>query len=944
MMNKKLITLLAFIASLISFAQVQAYTLTYDVAQMNADLEKARRDGGGMPRFAKDIQKYMNDLSLTVDGVKLAVDASASGGRSCSYNWNAEYHGTVTLSPESQIEFMINSLKQPIVTTLDVSGQLDGTGKLRAGLGMRILGKCVRYASARGSADIDADFKFWLSLVVDLNPVYNAATRQIILTPTSRLVGEVRNVDVSIRNTSLTARLGFIKLPIISGSSSTIFDWLLTHIANNQLNANERYQEWLATQNVNIQQKMLNKGFNSVVLNIPPKAADEAAKLGLLYLAESALSYPVPWQYLEQNNDALIFAALTNDKKSAQDILAGSAACAASNALRTNMPKQPLYQKYGAVCQLASVNETSVGIYYADSACANANVQLRSYADICDEHLKPGVMGDPKQWGGNAAGAQTGWTYSYASQFKIGYENLSNASVPFYKRINYKNISPVNDRNVTSIYSEESFNAAMAQCNTRYRYMQPQGGQLDICTQSIKKQNFYTTMPSDFSSIFNRTRYNVDVAACVTPLTTAYVANPGAYANKYGALVYTFPIPNGAPVKAVSTDGQKMIASDCETQVQASAVDPMKYQIAIDGDFTTKVTDDQVYKSYVTHCTEYLGPNGPPPQARSYSLNGQTLSCSTLRPSSDPIFLAEIEKRVPRGNGTCSLEMRVYKKDPNATNLKPLIMFHGGSWNRRAFGFVGVESLIADYTERGYIVFAPFYRLAGELDANQECNGSYSRDMAQDAMDAFTWVKTNGYQQGAQLNARPRLFGQSAGAYFVGYIVGKTTAADVEKAVMMYPPTDFISYAEDYKARWVAGNGIVSRSMGDDALEAFLDAKLDWYVSADANLKNKFVASTSGMSVIDLLKTGSHAPVYMVHGNHDLLVPVQQSVGLCNALGGSASATASTYSCGPSGSLLTVVDKAAHMLDLCIDGLVCPAEDKAAAAQALQNVKNWFIQ
>ena len=37
-----------------------------------------------------------------------------------------------------------------------------------------------------------------------------------------------------------------------------------------------------------------------------------------------------------------------------------------------------------------------------------------------------------------------------------------------------------------------------------------------------------------------------------------------------------------------------------------------------------------------------------------------------------------------RGNGTCKLEMRVYKKDISATNLTPLLSIHGGSWKLRS--------------------------------------------------------------------------------------------------------------------------------------------------------------------------------------------------------------------------------------------------------------------
>lgn len=36
-----------------------------------------------------------------------------------------------------------------------------------------------------------------------------------------------------------------------------------------------------------------------------------------------------------------------------------------------------------------------------------------------------------------------------------------------------------------------------------------------------------------------------------------------------------------------------------------------------------------------------------------------------------PVFKIELEKALLRGNGTCMLETRIFKKDISATNLKP---------------------------------------------------------------------------------------------------------------------------------------------------------------------------------------------------------------------------------------------------------------------------------
>lgn len=91
-------------------------------------------------------------------------------------------------------------------------------------------------------------------------------------------------------------------------------------------------------------------------------------------------------------------------------------------------------------------------------------------------------------------------------------------------------------------------------------------------------------------------------------------------------------------------------------------------------------------------------------------------------------------------------------------------------------------------------------------------------------------------------------------------------------------------------------------------------------------------------------QSAGRAPIYMVHGNQDDVVPVQQSIGLCNAMGGAAGTAGGSYSCGSNGSKLLVVDQAPHMLDLCISNVICPAKDKAAAGNALSTAKSWFVQ
>ncbi|MBI3777102.1 MAG: hypothetical protein HY273_16415, partial [Gammaproteobacteria bacterium] len=53
---------------------------------------------------------------------------------------------------------------------------------------------------------------------------------------------------------------------------------------------------------------------------------------------------------------------------------------------------------------------------------------------------------------------------------------------------------------------------------------------------------------------------------------------------------------------------------------------------------------------------------------------------------------------IPRGNGTCQLEMRVFKNDIAAANLKPMLALHGGTWSGRGFSVLGLEATVRMFT------------------------------------------------------------------------------------------------------------------------------------------------------------------------------------------------------------------------------------------------------
>lgn len=344
---------------------------------------------------------------------------------------------------------------------------------------------------------------------------------------------------------------------------------------------------------------------------------------------------------------------------------------------------------------------------------------------------------------------------------------------------------------------------------------------------------------------------------------------------------------------------------------------------------------------------------------------------------------------VGRGNGTCELEMRVFTADTKRTDLKPILAIHGGTWNARGFSATGLEATVNHFTHRGFVVFAPFYRLTGQNDGNVECNGASWREVTQDVTDALAWVK----QYGAAFGARPgriSVFGQSAGAHLAGYL-STHRPLDVEKALMMYPPLDtleFLQGASPVSNRYpvhaafgfkvLAGLFGSSRGLTEVDLRQVDLAGIDFKrppgslvdripdsvfnltsvnpaeppaylrrcaAAANVNLAGISLASPPPaimqclkreMSDFILENSFTHQvnantpPLYVVMGSGDELIPYQNTVVFCETLNAAPiavdpNAVAGAFACGIHGKL-TLLKGANHMLDLGLCvGPVCPA-------------------
>ena len=300
-------------------------------------------------------------------------------------------------------------------------------------------------------------------------------------------------------------------------------------------------------------------------------------------------------------------------------------------------------------------------------------------------------------------------------------------------------------------------------------------------------------------------------------------------------------------------------------------------------------------------------------------------------------------KKVDAGAGTCALEMRIYKQDIAATGLKPMMAFHGGSWSSRVLGFVGLESMISHYTEAGYAVFVPFYRLTDTKEGTTACHGVTGVEIGEDVNDALAWVSQHAAEFGA--TGPVSLFGQSAGAY-LALSLAYHHPQQVANALLMYPPTDFARMIEQIHS----GELPPKTRQGQKAIEQFLGRSL-----AESSVTDTDVIANSLPSLINITPQNM-PPLFIIHGAADEVVPVDQSLRLCRALSGQLgsdgellrldrSPLRQKIQCSENGSQLHIIEQGDHALDACLFSLICPAGDtqsQQVVADSMREARRWL--
>src|SRR5690606_35905416 len=134
------------------------------------------------------------------------------------------------------------------------------------------------------------------------------------------------------------------------------------------------------------------------------------------------------------------------------------------------------------------------------------------------------------------------------------------------------------------------------------------------------------------------------------------------------------------------------------------------------------------------------------------------------------------------------------------------------------------------------------------------------------------------------------------------------------KLLNFYGPVEFAHFVDESDA-----GGLYEDTFTDD--KALLAELLG--ASSLAGLERPYDDVVMQNSLAEIIKAqgaGAVPPFFMVQGNTDTTVPVEQALQACNALGGSATTAGGRYDC-PGGSHVAIIEGAGHNLDRrCIGG------------------------
>lgn len=240
-----------------------------------------------------------------------------------------------------------------------------------------------------------------------------------------------------------------------------------------------------------------------------------------------------------------------------------------------------------------------------------------------------------------------------------------------------------------------------------------------------------------------------------------------------------------------------------------------------------------------------------------------------------PITQGEIQYAVKYKEG---LSLDIYSPIEEVYEEHPVIIFfHGGGWfagRKESINFNRYNRAVSELREKGYYLIAPEYTLATK-------EHSPFPNCIQDAFEVVKWVKANQASYGFDLN-NVGVFGESAG----GHIALMTTYSDptdfsskrpisLQYVVDIYGPTDLekLFHSQMIDSLTTLLNKLPNR-LGDhlDISHRIFGFDPD----EDSSKTTNFLAKYSPVSY---LREGL-PPTLMIHGNADVVVPIQQSLDL----------------------------------------------------------------
>ncbi len=284
---------------------------------------------------------------------------------------------------------------------------------------------------------------------------------------------------------------------------------------------------------------------------------------------------------------------------------------------------------------------------------------------------------------------------------------------------------------------------------------------------------------------------------------------------------------------------------------------------------------------------------------------GARLDIHALEPRGTIPFVRKIHFADWEGpDGTCALEMRVYQEDIGETGKKPLLYFHGGGWRNRSTTLTAAE-ILTTHLVREHVVFMPAYPLHDDKDGPVTCRHATFDDILASAQQAFDWVVANKDVFGATGAAAIDVMGHSAGGQLAAWIATQNRAG-VGKLVNFYGPVEFADFIDQVDGRYAD-----SFSQSRRLMASLLD------VDDLATLERPYADVVTANSLSEIIAAngaGAVPPFFMVQGNADETVPVEQALLACNALGGDASAAGGMFDCA-NGSHVAIIDGAGHNLD-----------------------------